>query len=271
MKIITWYYPKNVAEAAILSESDKVFLHGGGTGLLMGGLKGVEGLIHLGNLPLKTIIIEKDILTFGSLCTYGDILSKLKIVAPEHLLVQALTHSASTPLRNRITLGGSLSMAPPWSDLLGPLMALDAHLTLEGKSRGEYSVGDYLTQKELRAGSLITSVKIPLDCGLCAHYREVRSQRDMPIFTLTVILKTEKEKISRVRLLAVGTHSKFTRMNDLESWLQGQSLKQVNGVKIEKRCHLSFGKKPGTDPNYLSVKSAIELGRIIERLIGNAV
>lgn len=268
MKIITWYYPDNPAEAAGLSESDKVFLHSGGTGLLMSDLKGVQGLVDLNRLPLKDITSEKSLITFGSLCTYADVLSYLKKLNPDHLLVHSLHHSASTPLRNRITLGGTLAMAPPWSDLTGPLMALDARLTLEGKSGGEYSVEDYLTQKKLRSGTVITSVKIPLDCGLCAHYREVRTQRDMPLFNLTIVLKTNQGTIRDARLIAVGTRTKFTRLKEMEAWLKGQSLKTVNIPEIEKRCRLSFGKKAGTDPEYLFVKASIELGRMVARLAG---
>jgi len=78
MKIITWYYPDNPAEAAGLSESDKVFLHSGGTGLLMSNLKGVQGLVDLNKLPLKTIHSEKGLITFGSLCTYADVVSYFK-------------------------------------------------------------------------------------------------------------------------------------------------------------------------------------------------
>jgi CO/xanthine dehydrogenase FAD-binding subunit len=268
MKIITWYYPDNPAEAAGLSESDKVFLHSGGTGLLMSNLKGVQGLVDLNRLPLKDITSEKGVITFGSLCTYADVVSYLKKKNPKHLLVHSLHQSASTPLRNRITLGGTLAMAPPWSDLTGPLMALDARLTLEGKSSGEFSVEDYLTQKELRSGTVITSVKIPLECGLCAHYREVRTQRDMPLFNLTVVLNVEKERISDARLIAVGTRTKFTRMKEMETWLKGQSLKSVKIPEVEKRCLLSFGNKAGTDPEYLAVKASIELGRMIAGLAG---
>jgi CO/xanthine dehydrogenase FAD-binding subunit len=271
MKIITWHYPKSPAEAAGFTKSDKVFLHSGGTGLLMSGLKGVEGLVDLNNLPLNTITSEKDLITFGSLCTYAGVVSELKKHNPDHLLVQSLRHSASTPLRNRITLGGTLAMAPPWSDLSGPLMALEARLTLEGKSRGEYSVEDYLTQKELQTGSVITSVKIPLNCGLCAHYREVRTQRDMPLFNLTVVLKTEKEHITDARLIAVGTRTKFTRLKDLETWLKGKVLKFIDPADIEKQCNLSFGNKAGTDPEYLSLKASIELGRLIAQLSGGRI
>ncbi len=270
MKIIKWYYPENPAEAAGLAESDTVFLHSGGTGLLMSHLKGVQGLVDLNRLPLKAIQCENSLITFGSLCTYADVVSYLKKQNPDHLLVQSLLHSASTPLRNRITLGGTLAMMPPWSDLTGPLMALDARLTLEGKSRGEYYAEDYITQKELRSGTVITSVKIPLNCGLCTYYREVRTQRDMPLFNLTVVLNVEKDKITDVRLIAVGTRTKFTRMKELEAWLKGQSLTTVKIPDIEMRCRLSFGNKAGTDPEYLSVKASIELGRMIARLAGGA-
>jgi CO/xanthine dehydrogenase FAD-binding subunit len=93
----------------------------------------------------------------------------------------------------------------------------------------------------------------------------------MPLFNLTVVLNVEKDMITGARLIAVGTRTKFTRLKDLEAWLKGKVLKSIYPADIEKRCRLSFGNKAGTDPEYLSVKASIELGRMIAQLAGGRI
>ena len=56
------------------------------------------------------------------------------------MLAASLSQAASTPLRNRITLGGSLKDFPLWSNLYAPLIAIDAKVEIKGNKSGIYSV-----------------------------------------------------------------------------------------------------------------------------------
>jgi len=267
MKELNWYYPETLADAAKLVQQKNVFPHGGGTGLLLRKLSAVDGLIELSQLPLQRIKITGDFIEIGGICTYGDVISELMKTDPEHILVKCLHHSANTPLRNRITIGGSIAMFPPWSDLMGALIALDAEVKLLGKNSGDFPISEYIKDKNLHSESLITSVKIQNLPWRSAHYREIRTKSDMPIFNHTVLLKTADGRIDDSRLITVGTASKFTRLSEVEEYLLNRRIETINPSEIEKRVRLKFSGSRIDDPEYVNLKAGIELGRLIQKAL----
>jgi len=267
MKKLNWNYTKTLANAEILVQQKNVLPHGGGTGLLLRNLTGVDGLIELSQLPLKGIKRSGNIIEIGSMCTYADVVSELSKTDPEHILVKCLQHSANTPLRNRITIGGSIAMFPPWSDLMGALIALDAKLLLIGKNKGEFFIEEYISDKTLHLESLITAVKFHNADWRSAHYREIRTKSDMPTFNHTVLMKIKAGKVIESRIVVIGTNSKFTRLSDLEHYLNGRNIDQVRPSEIESLVNLKFTGSRFDDPEYCNIKAGIELGRLIQKMV----
>ena len=267
MKKLNWNYPKTLADAEILVRQKNVLAHGGGTGLLLRNLSGVDGLIELSQLPLKSIKKSGDIIEIGSMCTYSDVVSELSKTDPEHILVKCLHHSANTPLRNRITIGGSIAMFPPWSDLMGALIALGATLILIGKNKGEYSIDEYIGDKTLHLESLITAVKFHNAAWRSAHYREIRTKGDMPSFNHTVLMKMKAGKVAESRIIVIGTSSKFTRLTELEYYLNDRTIDQIKPSEIESLVNLKFAGSRFDDPDYSNIKAGIELGRMIQKMV----
>jgi len=267
MKELNWNYPKTLADADKLVRQKNVLPHGGGTGLLLRNLSGVDGLIELSQLPLKGIKTEGNFVEIGSMCTYADVVSELQKIDPEHILVKCLHHSANTPLRNRITIGGSIAMFPPWSDLIGALIALDAKASMIGKNTGDFPVEEYINNNTLRSGSLITAVKFQNYDWRSAHYREIRTKSDMPAFNHTVLLRVEQNKVLESRIIVVGTVSKFTRLGAVEDYLKERDIKKIEPAEIEKLVTLKFAGSRIDDPEYSNIKAGIELGRMIQKMV----
>lgn len=267
MKELNWNYPKSLADAEKLVRQENVLPHGGGTGLLLRNLTGVDGLIELSQLALRSVNVTENEVEIGSMCTYADVISELKKTDPEHILVQCLRHSANTPLRNRITIGGSIAMFPPWSDLMGALIALDAKVTLIGENSGDFPVVEYVKNKNLRSGSLITAVKFQNSPWRSAHYREIRTKSDMPIFNLTVLLRVATERVTESRIIVVGTVSKFARLNAVEDYLKDRKSEEIKSAEIEKLVNLKFAGSRIDDPEYVNIKAGIELGRMIQKMV----
>ncbi|HCL00669.1 MAG TPA: hypothetical protein DHW42_11270 [Candidatus Marinimicrobia bacterium] len=267
MKELRWNYPKTLADAEKLVQQENVVPHGGGTGLLLRNLLGVDGLIELSQLPLRYVNAANGIIEIGSMMTYADVASELQKIDPEHILVKCLHHSANTPLRNRITVGGSIAMFPLWSDLMGALLALDAKVNLIGKNNGDFPVEDYVKDSNLRQNSLITAVKFHNADWRSAHYREIRTKSDMPVFNLTVLLKVEADKVRESRIVVVGTVSKFTRLTAVEDYLSSRKIDEIKPAEIEKLVNLKFAGSRIDDPNYSNIKAGIELGRIIVQMV----
>ena len=269
MKNINWTYPVSLAEAASLLEKKNVVPHGGGTHLSGRDLSRVEGIMCLKKLGLDYVKKEKDTIEIGAMTTYADLVAGLSKISPEHILVKALKDAANTPCRNRITIGGSIAFVPTWSDLIGALLALDATLVLVGKQSGEFKVSEYLEKKELQDQTLICAVKINNTAHRSFHYRDVKTSNDMPLFTITILLKLDGKKISEAKAYIVGTKERITRLTDVEAYLQGKSESEINDNAIEDLVKVSIVGSRITDPEYMSYKAKIETARAIFSALEN--
>jgi CO/xanthine dehydrogenase FAD-binding subunit len=267
MKELNWNYPKSLADAEKLVRQENVLPHGGGTGLLLRNLSGIDGLIELSQLPLRYVNAANGMIEIGSMCSYADVVTEFRKIDPKHILVKCLHHSANTPLRNRITVGGSIAMFLPWTDLMGALIALDAKVTLIGENSGDFPVVEYVKNKKLRSGSLITAVKFQNSPWRSAHYREIRTKSDMPIFNLTVLLRVATDKVTESRIIVVGTVSKFARLNAVEDYLKDRKSEEIKSAEIEKLVNLKFAGSRIDDPEYVNIKAGIELGRMIQKMV----
>jgi len=253
MPEIEWYYPENVDEATGLLAEDGVVLHAGGTGILMAGLSKKKGLIDLRALNLRYIERGANGIEIGAMTTYGDIAAGL---GSENILGVALSKAAATPLRNRITIGGSVRMAPVWSDTIGPLVALEARLRLEGRTPGEFKVEDYLANSTRRAGNLITAIILPENAWRVYYHRETRTDFDYPMFTIS-ILKSEND----LRIVVTGIKGKFVNLTELaDNILQGNEIASA----IESAA-LPFPAKRQASSEYIERIAKIWLIRMIAK------
>jgi CO/xanthine dehydrogenase FAD-binding subunit len=223
----------------------------------------------LKNLGLDYVKKDKDTIEIGSMTTYTELVKKLETISPGHVLVKALKGAANTPCRNRITIGGSIAYVPKWSDLIGALLALDASLVLVGKQNGEFRVADYLEKKNLQEQTLICAIKIKNSAHRSFHYRDVKTTNDMPLFTITVLLKLDAEKISEAKAFIVGTKERITRLTDFEAYLQGKSRSDIDAHAIEKLVNVSIVGSRITDPEYMGYKAKIETARAIFSALEN--
>ena len=95
-----------------LLQRDGVIPHAGGTGLTAVRLRRIKGLMDLRRLPLSFFRSsggeEGKSCALGAMLTYREAAEHIAKIDTSHVLVQALGGAASTPLRNRISLGGSI-------------------------------------------------------------------------------------------------------------------------------------------------------------------
>ena len=266
---IKWTYPVSLAEAASLLEEKNVVPHGGGTHLSGRDLSRVEGIMCLKKLGLDYVKKENDTIEIGAMTSYADLVAGLSKISPDHILVKALKNAANTPCRNRITIGGSVAFVPMWSDLIGPLLALDASLVLVGKQSGEFKVSEYLEKKELQDQTLISAIKINNTAHRSFHYRDVKTTNDMPLFTITVLLKLDSKKISEAKAYIVGTKERISRLAEVEAYLQGKDKSDIKAGAIEDRVNVSIVGSRITDPEYMGYKAKIETARAIFSALEN--
>jgi len=268
MREIQWYYPTLVEEAVSLIKREGVIAHAGGTNILRGSLKRVKGLVDLSHLPLKYHRHRGNTVEIGACITLADAAAYLEQTNGENVLVKALKSAASTPLRNRITLGGSIALFPAWSDPMGPLIALDAEVELAGKKSGYFPVTRYVDEPAFRKDTLITGVRVRMDTWMSFYYRETRTAADHPAFTVTLLLKSEEDRITDLRGVIIGCVGRYQRLLQLEEWLVGMQKGGVSLGDIGRHVNVSFTGKKFLSPAYLKHLVDVQVERGIAELTG---
>lgn len=268
MKTLQWYFPDSIDEALMLLEREKTVPHGGGTSLVNRGLSSVSGLVDTAKLPLRYLRIDSGNLEIGANETYASVAGGLKNILPGNLLIASLGRAAATPLRNRITLGGSASLSPLWSDLIGPMAVLNGQIRTKGKNTGLYDVFSWIKDHSLQKGTLITSLFFPDAADwLSCYYRETRVGFDYPSFTVSVLARVKGDRIDTIRIALSGGLDRVVRLKALEEALSGRGISRLSSVDVISMASVPFGRKPSGSPEYLSAVAAVQVKRCIETVL----
>ncbi len=200
MNELKWFFPSTEKDCIkMLDEGYRP--HGGGTYLIKTSLK-IKGLFSLPDDGVfKTCTDDSENIIIGSAVTYADAANYLSELRPDNLLSKALSNAASTPLRNRITLGGSIAAAPKWSDITGPLTACGAKLRLSGdKNIIDYT--DYASNRKIGKRPLISSIIIPKNSVKGGYFRCTLTSFDYPVFSISLSAASKN-----LRCAVTGTSS----------------------------------------------------------------
>jgi len=153
-------------------------------------------------------------------------------VIAEHLAVlrAAMTHVAHLAIRNRGTIGGSLSHADPAAEL--PMMALLLNATLGIASpagRRTIAARDFFLgalSVALEADELVTEVtfpKLPANTGW--GFEEVsRRHGDFALAAVAATLTVADGAITQARIAIAGADERALRVSDAEALLLGKAL-----------------------------------------------
>ena len=184
MNNLKWFFPETETECLRLIK-DGYKPHGGGTFLIKTPLN-IKGLFTLpDNGTFHSCRRESETLIIGGAVSYTEAAAFLENECSGNFITKAFGSAASTPLRNRITVGGSINAAPKWSDITGSLTAAKAVLKLAG-IESRVGIEEYLTDSKLRKGSLISSVEIRLSTCSGDYCRCTLTGFDYPFFTIAV-------------------------------------------------------------------------------------
>lgn len=267
MSDFKWYFPKTIAEANEFLKIDKIVPHAGGTFLIRTGLKNIDGLVDLKNAHLDYIEDNGDSFEIGAMTTFSDVAEFFAAKNSEHILSKALSRAATTPLRNRITIGGSIFSFPNWSDLVGPLLALDATVKIQTDSKTtEIPVEDYIrNQKDFRK-KLITGIIVPSREWNAHYYRATRTKTDHCAFNLTILWRIDGDILKDIRIVVVGNKKRFARLTDVENALRGEKIDKILPKDIAKNTDIQFADKKLGSGKYLGEIFNVELERGVEEI-----
>lgn len=158
----------------------------GGTDLLFalgGGRWAPKVLVSLSRLPLAGVEHAPGEVRIGSTVPLRSLELEPEVRARLPALAEACAEVGSVQLRHRATLGGNVIRASATSDLLPPLIALEARLTLRSrKGRRTVPVEGFVQSSwttSLAPGEIIEDLRIPAPRTGSYRWQRVRPANDI--------------------------------------------------------------------------------------------
>ena len=215
---IEWYFPTQVKDAVKLIRQSGVILHGGGTKILEPQPRSsIKGLVDVGNLGLNYITVTGSTVHIGAGASFADVVQfsrKKKRIA---VIGESLSHAASTPLRNRITIGGSIKDFPLWSNLYAPLLALDAHVEIAGEKSGIFPLEQYADTSLIGSKHLVKEVRVVEKENIRCAVKTFHTVRfEYPLFNIAAAFTINKNVVRSARIFITGVKKKFARLDAAE-------------------------------------------------------
>ncbi len=172
---------------------------------------------------LRGIEVVGNEVRIGALTRHVEIERSPTIAARLPLLAQAMPHVAHAAIRNRGTIGGSLSLADPAAELPACVLALNASMVL-ASSRGERRVkamdffkGLYATA--LDAYEILVRIDIPLPAsGERHHFNEfARRHGDYALVGIAAVCGIQGSAPRELRLVFFGCGDRPLRASHSEA------------------------------------------------------
>jgi CO/xanthine dehydrogenase FAD-binding subunit len=227
--------PRDIPEALALLKSKGAVALAGGTNFIVdlrAGRENPRRVVSLDKLDgLRGIRQTGGKIAIGGRTTVTDLLRSPAITKTAPALVESARQFAGQMVRNTATVAGNIACGSPAADLVPPLFALDAELTLVSP-RGQRTVpiASYYTgyKKDVRRpGELISRIswKAPpsRSCGL--FYKLARRKGDaITVVGVAVLLAAERGRCARARIALGAVAPTVVRAREAEAILEGRQL-----------------------------------------------
>jgi carbon-monoxide dehydrogenase medium subunit len=248
----------------------------GGTDLVVQmrrGRRNPEHLIDLSGLHgLDTIEVTEDGCCLGAMATHKSIERHPDFQSDLRMLVEAAHLVGGHQVRNVATVGGNIVNASPAADVVVPLLALDAVLTLQSASGSrqvplaDFLVGPGSTLR--RPGELLREVRfarLPPSSGSVFLKNGRRKAMEISVVCVAVCLTLADGVLSQVRIGLGAVAPTALRARAAEAALEG---KVVDHKLIAHAASLAAQEcAPLSD-----VRASAEYRRLlVEALVGRAV
>ena len=246
---------------SISSARELLLKYGEGAKILAGGqslipiLKmGLEipCIVDIKNIPELSFIDDKSVdggkhgvLEIGSLTKYVEIEQSIIISEKLPLLTKTVSGIGHPLVRNRGTIGGSLSHCDPAADLCVTSLALEGTATIatvDGGNRqlpvGEFFKGPLTT--DLQPGEILHSISYPVPVEKAGYdiQKLTLGHGDFPLLVVSVMITFDSRKFNKVRIAYGGVAETAVRSRECEELIEGKE--NITEPDIEKVSELAM-------------------------------
>lgn len=165
-------------------------------------------LVSLHRIPELSGITETgDGLWLGAMCTHRSVAAEVRLRGAMEVVRSAASQLAHPAIRNMATVGGSLCLADPQTELPVALVAASARVEVAGPSGRRLIPVDALIidrfRTSLARGELVTRVFVPrgVDGAVGHHLRFSRVSADYPTVSISLVLAMEGDRCRHARVV----------------------------------------------------------------------
>jgi aerobic carbon-monoxide dehydrogenase medium subunit len=254
--------------------------YGDGAKLLAGGhslipalklrLQSVEHLIDLGKIAgLDSVREAGGKIAIGALTTHHVVESSEVVRKRCPLLAECASTIGDVQVRNRGTIGGSLSHADPAADYPAAILALGAEIeATSAKGQRTIAAADFFVDMMMTAlepGEIVTAVRVPLQTAGTggAYLKVLQPASGFAIVGVAALVTLDGQgKCSRVRIGVTGAAVKAFRAADAEKDLTG---KPADDASIAKAAALATNGVDTSGDIFASPEYRAHLTRVYTR------
>ena len=276
-----YYCPETIDEAcSVLEENaDRARIIAGGQSLIPAMKEGamIPVLVDIKKIPgLSGIYLSgKDHrdLHIGSLVTHSHIASSNIVKESLPLISRTASGIGTMQVRNRGTIGGSLSHGHPAADLCTASLAMKGRVSISGKGgrKREVPLEKFFTgplTTDLREGEILTEVIFPvpeLRTGYDVQKLTI-GHGDFPLFIAAVHLEFNGQIFKEVSIGLGGVSDTVVRGHEIEKTLTGKPI--IGKDEIDAACRIAVETCEPPESNELSEKYTM---RMVEVYLGRAL
>ncbi len=185
---------------------------------------------------LKNITIEADSVKIGSMVRYCELEQSEIIQKHFPLIIHVIPYIAHSAIRNRGTLGGSVSLADPAAEMPSILIALNASIELSSSKNTrlvnaeDFFKGIFETDK--KSNELVTSINIPISSSpkKFGFYEVTRRHGDYAMAGAVVTSDEGQDSFNETRVILFAVSTKPMRLIKSEAALNGNNLNNQDAI-----------------------------------------
>jgi len=194
-------------------------------------LQAPRSLIDIAHIAaLRGVALQGDWLRIGALTRHCEVLTDPLIARHAPLFREAAPHVAHPAIRNKGTIGGSVSLADPAAEFPAMTLAMDAELEIarrDGMRRvpaDEFFID--LFQTAIEPGELLVAIHVPVirPGHRWAFHELARRRGDYALVGCGILAEFSDDRIERIRIVFFSVGNTPLRARQAEQSLIGKRL-----------------------------------------------
>jgi len=232
-KVSEFIRPRSLGEALSLLEGKDARIVAGGIDVILFPTP-AERLIDITALPLSGIEERDGGVSIGATTTMTELLESPVLKGYLGGVVPEMLRQVASPLqRNLATVGGSMMIGHPWSDLITLFLVLGAKIVYFDGSEHEVPIGRFYAENMHRRKIILTGINLPaVRRGTAAAFVKFsRTAFDIALLNCAALVETESGRCSAARIAVGGTPRRAELLERAAGELVGKPLSEETIVQ----------------------------------------